>query len=204
MTGGNFAAMPGRAPRRRLARAAIVSAASAVALVVSACGSSTTTSEPSGSFQVAVTRASFPARQRISANSDLVLAVKNTGNDALPQLTVTIWTGAGGVASSKAQNSFALLTHPIWLTVKGFPRVLGHGASAGADDSATDSYVFGALAPGQTKAMVWRVAPVSAGAYTIHYAVAAGPQGDAKAVTSGGAVVTGDFRVRIASGARGA
>jgi hypothetical protein len=49
--------------------------------------------------------------------------------------------------------------------------------------------------------MVWNVTPVQAGTFTVHYRVAAGLQGKAKAVTADGSVPEGEFVVRISSAA---
>ena len=174
-----------------------------VATGLAACGAENTkVGESSGEFKVLVTRASFPARQHVAGASDLVLAVRNASDKEIPQLVVTIWTGEGGVASSKAQGAFASPERPIWLPVTGYPKILPSGATAGADAAPTDSYVFGALAAGRSRTVVWRVTPVHAGTYTVNYAVAAGTQGDAKAVTADGPAV-GRFRVRIDSAPKG-
>ena len=61
----------------------------------------------------------------------------------------------------------------------------------------TDTFSFGPVAPGDTKDIVWRVTAVEAGTYTVHYEVAAGLQGKAKAVTGDGSPVEGEFVVTI-------
>jgi hypothetical protein len=52
---------------------------------------------------------------------------------------------------------------------------------------------------GEQKDVDWRVTAVRAGSYTVHYAVAAGLQGNAKAVTADGSPVRGEFVVTITS-----
>ena len=52
---------------------------------------------------------------------------------------------------------------------------------------------------GESKDIVWRVTPVRAGNYTVHWEVAAGLYGKAKAVTAGGDPVKGEFAVTIKS-----
>ena len=47
------------------------------------------------------------------------------------------------------------------------------------------------------KDIVWRVTPVKAGTYTVHYQLAAGLNGKAKAVTDDGSPVKGEFVVTI-------
>lgn len=182
---------------------------------LAACGGGKQTldeGEPSESFEVRVTRASFPARQHLAANTDLVLTVTNASDKELPQLGVTIWTGAGGVGASKAQGSFSVPSGPVWLTVAGFPKLLKGAAtledlaaapSAGGDAAPTDTYALGTLAPRATRTIVWRTTPVRVGSYTVNYAIAAGLQGKAKAVATGGGAVQGTFRVRIDSSPRG-
>ena len=49
--------------------------------------------EPSGDFPVEVDRPKFPTDQRLAETSDLLLGVKNTGDEQLPDLAVTIYTG---------------------------------------------------------------------------------------------------------------
>jgi hypothetical protein len=46
--------------------------------------------EPSGNFPVQVTTASFPASQRMSEHTHLVITVRNSGTKPIPDLTVTI------------------------------------------------------------------------------------------------------------------
>jgi hypothetical protein len=55
------------------------------------------------------------------------------------------------------------------------------------------------MAPNTTKRIVWNVTPVQAGTYTVHYRIAAGLEGKAKAVTADGSVPEGEFVVRISS-----
>ena len=57
----------------------------------------------------------------------------------------------------------------------------------------------GALPAGEGRTIVWHVTPVRAGSYTVHYEVAAGLDGKAKAVTSDGGPVRGPFRVDIST-----
>ena len=61
----------------------------------------------------------------------------------------------------------------------------------------TNTFSFGALEPDETIDLVWRVTPVQAGTYTVHYRVAAGLQGKAVAVTEDGSVPEGEFVVQI-------
>ena len=181
---------------------------------LSACGGGTRqdANEPTGNFPVKVTRASFPNRQHISKRTDLVLGIRNTGSKPLPSLAVTIYTGettANGSFNIRLdQPNLANPSRPVWILENLYPKLLGNGVtlanvekapSAGAEAAQTDTYNFGKLKPGDTRVMDWRVTPAMTGTYTVHYLVAAGLQGNAKAVTAAGAPVKGEFVVTIGS-----
>jgi len=185
-----------------------------VALGLAACGGGQRqdASEPTGKFPVSVTQARFPTHQRISDRTDLVLGVRNVGKKNVPDLAITIYTG-----ETKAEGSFNIRldqpnlanpSRPVWILENEYPKLLGNGVSlanvnqaptAGAVAAQTDTFQFGRLKPGQSKLIDWRITPAMNGTYTVHYEVAAGLQGNAKAVTPGGAPVKGEFVVTITS-----
>jgi hypothetical protein len=191
----------------------ILLAAFAVALASCGGGTRQDATEPSGNFQVEVTKASFPTKQQLSETTDLQLAVKNTGDKDLPDLAITIYTGTGphptadGSFSTRIDDpTLANPSRPVWILENEYPKLLGNGATldnldskptAGAAAAQTDTYQFGSLAPGKSKDIVWRVTPAKAGTYTVNYQVAAGLQGNAKAVTADGSPVQGQFVVTI-------
>jgi hypothetical protein len=105
----------------------------------------------------------------------------------------------GSFSVRSEQEGLAIPFRPVWILEQGFPKLAGQTASAGAEAAQTDTFSFGSLAPNQSRAMVWNVTPVQAGTYTVHYRVAAGLQGKAKAVTADGSVPEGEFVVRISS-----
>ncbi len=185
--------------------------------------------EPEGEFPVQVTSADFPTNQRLAQNSNLTLAVRNTGEETIPDLAITIFTtsdeseeggdqgsttttetsageGAAGQELPQFSGSFSVRSEqeglaipfrPVWILEEGYPRLAGETTSAGAEAAQTDTFSFGPLATGETREMVWNVTPVQAGTFTVHYRVAAGLQGKAKAVTVDGSVPEGEFVVRI-------
>jgi hypothetical protein len=197
--------------------------------VASCGGTRQDANEPSGNFPVQIISADFPSKQALAQNTNLTLAVENSGNTTIPDLAITIFTtsnastsetgtsttgttSTGGSSTSEdlptAQGSFSVRStqegleipfRPVWILEQGFPKYEGQAASAGAEAAQTDTYAFGALAANQTKRMVWNVTPVQAGTYTVHYRVAAGLEGKAKAVTADGSVPEGEFVVRISS-----
>jgi hypothetical protein len=192
------------------------------ALGLTACGGGQRqdATEPSGNFPVDVPKASFPAQQLLANSVDLELGIKNAGTETIPDLAVTIYTGkikAGVKATGTGQGSFNIRLNnpaladpnrPVWILENNYPKVLGNGVNkenvheaprAGAEAAQTDTFQFGELPAGETKDIIWHVTPVVAGTYTVHYDVAAGLEGRAKAVTSNGGKVRGQFHVTIAS-----
>lgn len=174
--------------------------------------------ETGGSYPVDV-RASYPDRQRVSLTSDLVLRVRNDGDRAIPQLTVTVWTGETGVEDPKPEDPFSILADDarsgdraarVWVPVPGFPKVVPEGERAadlpddgpagGAQAAQTDTFTFGRLEAGDSRTLVWRTTAVRAGRYAVNYAVAAGVGGDARAE---GASAVGRIPVRITAAPAG-
>ena len=63
-------------------------------LLLAACGGGERQDEdePEGEFPVAIVDAEFPAKQRLAQTSDLILAVRNDGDETIPDLAITINT----------------------------------------------------------------------------------------------------------------
>lgn len=200
--------------RNRLAFFASLILLSASALALSACGSSAAPqndNEPKGDFPVEVTQAKFPTAQRLAQTSDLILGVKNTGDKPLPELAITIETDSPGdtESDSVADGSFSIRvedpslanpSRPVWILENKYPREVGAPVPTGLSGgfrAQTNTFGFGSLDPGETRDIVWRVTPVQAGTYTLHYQVAAGLDGNARAVTDDGSDVKGEFVVTI-------
>jgi hypothetical protein len=184
-----------------------------LALGIGACGGGERQDEdePEGDFPVEVSSARFPTEQRLAQTSDLRLEVANAGEDTVPDLAVTIYTGdekASGPFSIRSdQPGLADPNRPVWILEDGYPKLvtadtdldrLDQEPTAGAEAAQTDTFSFGALAPGDSRDIVWRVTPVQAGTYTVHYELAAGLTGKARAVTEDGVhPVEGEFVVTI-------
>jgi hypothetical protein len=224
-------------PLKARCHVAIGAMAALLAAGVASCGGEERQDEdePSGDFPVQVTSADFPASQRLARNTNLTLSVRNTGEETIPDLAITIFTtsdestaegtstteegtttdgetdtsgttteqqlpqASGSFSVRSEQEGLAIPSRPVWILEEGYPKLAGQTASAGAEAAQTDTFSFGALAPGETRAMVWNVTPVQPGTYTVHYRVAAGLQGKAKAVTADGSVPEGEFVVRISN-----
>lgn len=203
---------PARRPVRA-GRAVPLAIALLAAGLLAACGGAERqdANEPAGEYPVEVTESRFAARQRLAQTSDLRLAVENIGEETVPDLAVTIWTG-----DEKARGPFYIriehpgvadANRPVWILEHQYPKLLRPGVSradlddeptAGADAAQTNTFSFGAVEPGETRDVVWRVTPVRPGTYTVHYEIAAGLHGRARAVTADGSPVEGEFVVTIA------
>jgi hypothetical protein len=208
-------------------RVGIGAAVAVMAAGVASCGGGERqdASEPEGNFEVQIVKADFPSNQKLAENTDLTLTVANSGDRTIPDLAVTIFTtsdagtsesgGSTGETSStpagnpsqpEAQGSFSVRSsqpglaipfRPVWILEEGFPKLAGETGPGGAEAAQTDTFSFGSVAAHQSRSMVWNVTPVQAGTFTVHYRVAAGLQGKAKAVTADGSVPEGEFVVRI-------
>jgi hypothetical protein len=187
-------------------------ATAALAASLAACGDDDRqdVDEPVGEFPVDVAEARFPTKQRLAETSDLRLAISNIGEETVPDLAVTIFTGdekaSGPFDVRSDQPGLADPNRPVWILENEYPKLVTPGLqpaefddapTAGAEAAQTDTFSFGPLAPGDTTEIVWRVTPVEPGTYAVHYELAAGLHGNAKAVTSDGSPVEGEFVVTI-------
>lgn len=185
----------------------------AVALLIAGCGGSEPRqdeNEEEADYPVEVTVAEFAPKQRLAETTDLELAFRNSGDETIPDLAVTIYTGDikadGAFNVRSAQEGLADPNRPVWILENDYPKILEAGASAkdldsaptaGAETSSTNTYTFGALEAGDEVRTVFRVTPVVAGTFTVHYEVAAGLDGNARAVTDTGEPVEGEFVATI-------
>jgi hypothetical protein len=156
------------------------------ALAVSGCGGGQRqdADEPSGTFPVAIVRASFPAKQHLAKSERFVIAVRNTGSEAVPNLAVTV----DSFASRSEQAGLADPSRAVWVIDDG-PR--------GGDTAYTNTWALGRLEPGQTRRFVWRVTAVQPGTHTVKWQVAAGLNGKAKATLAGNRAPAGSFTVDV-------
>ena len=211
-----------RAPGARIAAGFL---AVSLAAGIAACGGGQRqdATGPSGNFPVDVTTAKFANHQKLAETNYLQLAIRNAGDQTVPELAVTINTVAEGQPNIKSpaystgsgQGSFnirvddpnlAFPFRPVWILEEAYPKVIKPGQSikqlsktptSGAASAATDTFQFGSLAPGESKDIAWRVTPVRTGTYTVRYEVSASLTGKAKAVTPDGSPVRGEFVATI-------
>jgi hypothetical protein len=190
-------------------------ASAGMALAVAACGggSNQAASEPSGHFTVSVRTASFPSSQRLSQHTHLVIAVRNTGDDPIPDVAVTIcnvtcaYPAPKGEGSSSqafaadiSQSYLANPSRPLWIVDRG-PGACSfscqNGGQGGAVTAYSNTWALGRLAPGRTARFDWAVTAVRAGRHVLAWQVAAGLNGKARAVLSDGSPPHGTFAVNV-------
>ena len=185
------------------------------ALALTGCGGGARqdASEPSGKFPVAVTTATFPASQRLSEHTHLVLAVRNTGSKTIPNIAVTICnvtcaypapagegTDAAAFAQDLDQTGLANPSRPVWVVDRP-PGACNTGCNGGSPGGAVTAYsntwALGSLAPGHVAHFDWAVTAVAPGRHVVAWEIAAGLNGKAKAVLQGGGLPHGTFAVLI-------
>jgi hypothetical protein len=190
------------APRR--ASQASLLAAAASALLLAGCGGGTQqdAAEPAGTFAMQVVHASFPTTQSIARQTRFVLPVRNTGTRTVPNVAVTI----DSFDYTSTYANLAADKRPVWAIEQGPGAVPSRPVESeevsppgGGQTAYVNTWALGALAPGKTRTFVWHVVPVKSGSYTVHYTVAAGLSGKAKARLASGGLVQGQFAVDIAS-----
>lgn len=179
----------------------------AVAALLAACGggdSSSEANERAGTYDLRVTDVSFPTEQELGQTSLLKLGFRNTGDETVPVLAVTISiAGRQGETSSlpfaihDPTPGLAQADRPVWVLAATYPRLQGSSNPGGASTSNDKTFALGPLKPGQTTKAVWKLSAVRAGKYTLRYHVAAGLGGEAKAETRGGVAPGGSIVTEI-------
>ena len=151
-----------------------------------------------------VVRAEFPTRQRLGETSLLRISVRNTGEETVPALTVTVSVGGeAGQASSlpfgirSAEPGLAQPDRPVWALAEKYPKVAGSEESAGAENASRKTFDFGPLKPDETIEAIWRLTASRTGTYRLLYEVGAGLTGELKAETAAGIEPGGSFATKI-------
>ena len=181
---------------------------------------------PKGNYPVQVTAASFPTAQTLSQHTKLVLAVRNAGKRAIPNLAISVCPGTcsypapPGQGTSSAvfdsnvnQDSLNNPSVPVWVVEQqpgpcatlDYPTESHYSCqSGGAGAYATqnpDTWALGhPLAPGSTATFVWHVVAVRPGRHVVAWQVAADLYNQAHAVRpNDGGPVAGTFSTTISS-----
>ena len=148
----------------------------AVPALVAGCGGGDRQDkdEPSGTFNVDVVSATFPAKQRLARQEEMVVEVRNADTKTIPNVAVTI---DPGFTVRSERTDLADPNRPVW--------ILDDGPKGGIT-AYTNTWALGALKAGETKTFTWKVTPVRSGTHEVHFSVAAGLAGKAKAAAAGG------------------
>jgi hypothetical protein len=176
----------GAALRRAPAILCAPAAAVAASVVLAGCGGAERRDAgvPDATYTVAVQRATFPAHQHLAQRTALVLAVRNTGDRAIPELVVTVrgFTDRSGGAGNADPD------RDLWIVDQ---------APAEAGTAFQDTWSAGRLEPGRSATLRWELTPVVAGRHAVRYEIGPGFAGRARAQLAGGGVPRGDLRVRV-------
>lgn len=161
----------------------------ALGLLVAGCGGERQDAdERSGTFEMQVTRAAFPSAQHLAQQSELAITVRNTGQEAVPQLAVTVRGFARRDALGTGDQAASDASRPVWVV---------DSEPAGGVTAYDNTWTAGALPAGQSRTLRWKVTPVVTGRHRLTYRVAAGLDGKAEASDGQGGVPSGARAVRI-------
>jgi hypothetical protein len=201
------------------ARSRAITASAVLGLALAGCGggSNQAASEPAGNFPVDVA-AAFPAKQTLAQHADMVITVRNAGRKAIPDIAVTITDAGDGTAALPFGEvlhtpGLANPSRAVWVVDQapcpatasdrcaplGPGGVRQTGGPGGALTAYSNTWALGMLRSGQSATFKWGVTAVQPGIHVIHYRIAAGLNGKAKAVYAGGQPLAGTFVVNIAS-----
>ncbi|HEY6781561.1 MAG TPA: hypothetical protein VI111_11435 [Thermoleophilaceae bacterium] len=166
-------------------------------LVLAGCGSGERqdANESAGNYKVEVTRLSFPKQQRLAQVSELVVGVRNAGDQTIPNVAVTVHgfnyrkQAEGTQLSDPSRPQFAV--NGVNTEIGGFPEVKD-ATPKGCDTAYLDTWACGPLKPGREKTFRWSVTAVKAGPFKLTWRVSGGLDGKARAISvSGGEAVGG-------------
>jgi hypothetical protein len=165
----------------------VIAVAALVAVPGCGGGERQDANEPKGDFAMEVVRASFPRQQQLAQTSQLVITVRNAGDHTIPDVALTV----DGLDYRSTQPDVADSERPQF-ALNGVPRKIGGYPEAkdatplGCDTAYVSTWACGPLAAGKERSFRWTVTAVKAGKFHIAWRAAAGLNGKAKAVASGG------------------
>jgi hypothetical protein len=171
-------------------------ACAAAALLLGGCASTKKQdeNERAGNYPLEVLSASFPTKQKLAQSSRLVIRVRNAGRRIVPEIAITV----NGFGKRRKDPDLANPERPQFV-INGKPQTIAgvpdskDQAPIGCDTAYVSTWACGKLKPGAVETFEWNVTAVEAGKYRISYRVAAGLDGRAKAVASGGSALSGSF-----------
>lgn len=188
---------------RRSALIAVAALGACAALIVSGCGGAEQDAgEHARTYRLQLGGASFQRRQSVSKPAALRLTVHNPDTRTVPNVAVTI----DSFYYTEKYPELAADKRPVWVVEQGpgaiaSPPVQSEAVSppGGGQTAYVNTWALGPLAPGATRAFEWKVMPVKAGTHEVHFEIAAGLAGRAKAAPpSGGRPLDGVLTADIA------
>jgi hypothetical protein len=148
-------------------------------------------------------RATFPEKQKLAKSSDMVVTVRNAGDDTIPNIAVTV----NGFDRRKTDPDLADPSRPVFalngvqVKIAGFPEAKD-ASPRGCDTAYVNTWACGPLKPDEQRTFRWSVTAVQAGDFKVDWRVAAGLDGKAKAIASGGnAAPRGQFSGTVSDAA---
>ena len=165
------------------------SVAAACLLAIAGCGGGERQdeNEPEGNFAVEVVEAKFPQDQKLAKSSNLVVTVRNAGQETIPNIAMTV----NGLDRRTTEPDVADPNRPVFalngvqVEIAGFPEAKD-ASPRGCDTAYVNTWACGPLKPNEQKTFRWSVTAVKAGDFKVAWRVAAGLDGKAKAVAAGG------------------
>ena len=161
-------------------------AAAAATLPLAGCGGDERrdAGAPEGVYSVEVKRATFLPRQRLAQRNTLVIAVRNAGEETIPNLVVTL----RGLTDGPGGPRGADLGRDLWIVDR---------APSEERTAFADTWSAGRLEPDETATLRWDVTPVVAGTHELTYAIAPALTGSARAELAGGGAAQGSLTARV-------
>lgn len=166
--------------------AAIAAAALLAAGALAGCGSGPRQdeNEPEGDFPVELSQAQFPRAQGLGQTAPFSVTVRNTGEETIPNLALTV----DGFANPDAVAGSADPARPLWVV---------NAPPIGSTTAYVNTWTLGPLKAGQQRRFTWSVTAAVPGTHTISYRAGAGLHGKARAVAEGGGAPSGSVTVRV-------
>ena len=167
---------------------ACATTAAALALGLAGCGGDDRrdAGAEERTYTVDVERASFLPRQHLAQRNALVIAVRNAGEETIPNLAVTV----RGFSDRSGGPRNADLGRDLWIVDN------GPGRAATAFE---DTWTAGRLAPGDTATLRWEVTPVVAGTHRLTYEIAPAIAGRGRAELEGGGEAEGSLTASVSA-----
>jgi hypothetical protein len=174
-----------------------------LAVLIGGCGSAQRNSrEVATTYPVEILRARFPAKQAVARDERFTLVVRNAGVRTIPNIAVTL----DSFYYTSTYPKLSVSKRPVWIVNTGPGRVATSppiqteevNPPGGGETAFVNTWALGALAPHASRFFIWHVTAVKAGLHTVHYTVAAGLDGKARARLVGGGLATGSLTASIA------